>query len=147
MNLKVRPLLLSDYYRGYINLMKQLSIINDHVNFKDFKNKWFEISNNKFHKIYVIEFNNKIVASGTLIVEPKFIRNCNYAGHLEDIVVDETTRGQGFARLIINKLLDISKELNCYRVTLNCHESKFGLYSKFGFKLKSNCMRIDINEN
>ena len=132
MNLKVRQLLLSDYYLGYINLMKQLSVINNYIKFKDFKNKWFEISNNKFHKIYVIELNNKIVASGTLIVEPKFIRNCNYAGHIEDIVVDENMRGKGLARLIINKLIEISKDLNCYRVTLNCHESKFGLYSKFG---------------
>lgn len=146
MNLKVRQLLLSDYYLGYINLMKQLSVINNYLKFKDYKNKWFEISNNKFHKIYVIELNNKIVASGTLIVEPKFIRNCNYAGHIEDIVVDENIRGKGLARLIINKLIEISKDLNCYRVTLNCHESKFGLYSKFGFKQKSNCMRIDISE-
>ena len=110
------------------------------------KKKWFEISNNKFHQIYVIEYNNKIVASGTLIIEPKFIRNCNYAGHIEDIVVDESMRGNGLARLIINKLINISKQFKCYRVTLNCHETKFGLYSKFGFKNKSNCMRIDINE-
>ena len=31
MNLKVRPLLLSDYYRGYFDLMKQLSIIDDTI--------------------------------------------------------------------------------------------------------------------
>lgn len=146
MNLKVRPLLLSDFYRGYMSLLKQLSIIDDTISYQNFKNKWFEISNNKFHKIYVIEFNNKIVASGTLIIEPKFIRNCNYAGHIEDIVVDEKNRGHGLARLIIDKLIEVSKELNCYRVTLNCHESKFGLYSKFGFQQKSNCMRIDIKE-
>lgn len=146
MNYKIRPLILSDFYRGYLSLLKQLSIVNDNISYIDFKNKWFEIANNKFHKIYVIEFQNMIVASGTLIIEPKFIRNCKFASHIEDIVVEKKMRGNGLSKKIINKLIEISKEFNCYRITLNCHQDKFGLYEKFGFKKRSNCMRIDIND-
>lgn len=141
----IRKLLLSDYYYGYIDLLKQLAVVNDNIDYKLFKNKWSEISNNKFHHIYVLEINKKIVASGTLIIEPKLIGNSNYAAHIEDIVVDEKYRNQGLARKIIDKIIQKSKELNCYRITLNCQESKFGLYEKFGFKQNSYCMKIYLS--
>ena len=140
----IRKLILSDYYYGYLHLLKQLSIINDNLLYNNFKKKWFEIANNKFHHILVIELDKKIVASGTLIIEPKFIRNSQYAGHIDDIVVSNDYRGNGLARQIITNLLEIAKQYNCYRIILTCHESKFGLYSKFGFEKKSNSMRIDF---
>ena len=56
-----RPLLLSDYYNGYLDLLSQLSIIHN-MEYNNFKNKWFEISNNKFHKVIILQINNKIVA-------------------------------------------------------------------------------------
>ncbi len=36
----------------------------------------------------------RIVAAGTLLLERKFIRGCGTAGHIEDVVVDSTCRGQ-----------------------------------------------------
>ena len=39
MNLKARPLLLSDYYRGYLSILKQLSIIDDLLDYTTFKKK------------------------------------------------------------------------------------------------------------
>jgi glucosamine-phosphate N-acetyltransferase len=37
----------------------------------------------------------RIVASGTLVVEYKFLRGCSHAGHIEDVVVDSEQRGTG----------------------------------------------------
>jgi len=141
----LRPLLLSDYYLGYLNLLKQLSKVKQNISFNDFKSKWFEISNNKNHKIYVFRKDNKIVGSGTILFESKFIRNFEYAAHIEDIVVLEEYRGKGIASLIINKLKEEAFNKKCYRVTLNCQLNKKEFYEKFNFELKSNCMRIDIS--
>ena len=55
----IRKLILSDYYYGYLHLLKQLSIINDNLLYNNFKKKWFEIANNKFHHILVIELDKK----------------------------------------------------------------------------------------
>jgi len=144
MSLKIRPLLLSDYYKGYIQLLQQLSSMKD-IEYITFKKKWFEIANNPFHKILILQIDNDIIASGTLIMEPKFIRNSNYAGHIEDIVVNNKFRGKGYGTKIVNSLLDIAKKYKCYRVTLNCQTDKFDFYKKMGFVCKSNALRIDFN--
>ncbi|KAK9153674.1 hypothetical protein Sjap_001154 [Stephania japonica] len=37
----------------------------------------------------------RIVATGGVFVERKFLRGCGKAGHIEDVVVDERMRGGG----------------------------------------------------
>jgi len=41
----------------------------------------------------------KIMGAGTLLVEPKFIRECGSTGHIEDIVVHEAARGLGLGKM------------------------------------------------
>jgi uncharacterized protein involved in cysteine biosynthesis len=49
--------------------------------------------------------NYEIVASGTIIIEPKIIREGKNVGHIEDIVVAEHMRGKG----VSHKILEILK--------------------------------------
>jgi glucosamine-phosphate N-acetyltransferase len=55
-----------------------------------------EEKNSSSYQIFVVEETGKkkIVATATLILEKKFIRGCGLAGHVEDVVVDESVRGQ-----------------------------------------------------
>lgn len=77
-----------------------------------------------------------IIGSGTIIYEPKLIRNGKYVGHIEDIVVDKTYRSMGIARKIINQLLSFAKEKNCYKVILNATVEISIFYEKIGFEKK-----------
>lgn len=43
--------------------------------------------------IVVIEEDSRIVASATLLVEYKFLRECGLVGHIEDVVVHDSQRG------------------------------------------------------
>ncbi len=54
-----------------------------------------------FVKIRVVtrKDDGKIIGAGTLLVEPKFIRECGFTGHIEDIVVHEEARGMGLGKL------------------------------------------------
>lgn len=58
-------------------------------------------------------------------------------GHIEDIVVDTTQRGQNLGKRIVEKLRDIGGKSGCYKVILDCNENLVGFYEKCGFTKKA----------
>ena len=77
--------------------------------------------------------NIEIVASGTIIIEPKIIRNGKNVGHIEDIVVSKHMRGKGVSQQILYILKTIARENNCYKVILDCDNAVKNVYIKNGF--------------
>jgi glucosamine-phosphate N-acetyltransferase len=86
--------------------------------------------------------NFTIIGSGTVIIEPKIIRNAGFVAHIEDIVVHSNYRGKGIAKNIISLLQDYSKLMNCYKIILNCKDEYIPLYEKNGFIKKGNEMSL-----
>ena len=86
-------------------------------------------------KIYVIRniSANKIVATGSVFLEKKFIHNLGSVAHIEDVVVLENYRGKGFGKSIINKLVEYAKLNKCYKVILNCSDGNIKFYEKSEF--------------
>lgn len=80
--------------------------------------------------------NFEIIASGTIIIEPKIIRGGKNVGHIEDIVVADHMRGQGIAQKILEMLKKIAKDNNCYKVILDCDNDVKHVYMKNGFEVK-----------
>jgi glucosamine-phosphate N-acetyltransferase len=80
--------------------------------------------------------NFDIIASGTIIIEPKIIREGKNVGHIEDIVVAPNMRGQGLSQKILEVLKDIARENNCYKVILDCSNEIKKVYIKNGFDIK-----------
>jgi glucosamine-phosphate N-acetyltransferase len=80
--------------------------------------------------------NFDIIASGTIIIEPKFIRGGKNVGHIEDIVVKSTYRGRHLSKDILNVLKNIARENNCYKVILDCNEEVQRVYITSGFEQK-----------
>ena len=77
---------------------------------------------------------NKIVASGTIFVEQKLIRNYGKVGHIEDIVVDESMPWIWFGQeIMIEYLSDIGKDLECYKCILDCDDKNTGFYERCGY--------------
>ena len=128
----LRKLEINDYYLGLNDLLSQLTNSNK-ISFDTFVKQYLKLGNN--YNIYVIEESNKIVAYGCLYIDYKFYRNCANVGHIEDIIVDNEYRGNGYSKLIINKLIEISKENNCYKLVLMCDSSYIDFYKKFGFDI------------
>lgn len=52
---------------------------------------------------------------------------------IEDVVVDQSTRGTGLGKAMILELLAISRERGAVHATLNCDEANEGFYAKCGF--------------
>lgn len=80
--------------------------------------------------------NIEVIASGTIIIEPKIIREGKNVGHIEDIVVAEEMRGKGISQKILDILKLFARENNCYKVILDCDYELKNVYIKNGFNVK-----------
>ena len=77
-----------------------------------------------------------IVGSGTIIYEPKIIREGSYTGHIEDIITHENYRNNGISKIIIENLTQYGKEKGCYKIILDCTIELENFYIKSGFEKK-----------
>ena len=67
MNFNIRELDFDDYYKNYFDLLSQLTISNK-IEFEIWEKQLKEINNNPYHTIFVIEHENKIIGSITLLI-------------------------------------------------------------------------------
>jgi glucosamine-phosphate N-acetyltransferase len=83
------------------------------------------------------ETNNlDIIATGTLFLEPKIIREGKNVGHIEDIVVKSNYRGKKISHKILDKLKEYAINNNCYKIILDCSNSIYQVYESNGFEIK-----------
>ena len=80
--------------------------------------------------IFICMIDDKIVGSGSLIVENKIIHKYGKVGHIEDVVISNKYRGFGFGKDLINYLLDFARNLHCYKVILDCNDENLNFYKK-----------------
>ena len=137
--MQFRNLQKNDFNLGYLDLLSQLTEVNkNNISFEKFSNFIDKLSEN--HKIIIIINNNKIIATGTLLIENKIIHSISKVGHIEDIVVDSNSKGLGIGKQIVNYLTNLAKENNCYKVILNCSDYNIGFYQKCGYQKKETQM-------
>lgn len=85
-------------------------------------------------EIWVIEEEGILIATATILFEPKLIFNrCTYA-HLEDVCVTKQLRGKGIGSVLIKCIVQRCKEKDCKKITLCCNESVSEFYIKNTFE-------------
>ena len=137
--MQFRNLQKNDFNLGYLDLLSQLTEVNkNNISSEKFSNFIDKLGEN--HKIIIIINNNKIIATGTLLIENKIIHSISKVGHIEDIVVDSNSKGLGIGKQIVNYLTNLAKENNCYKVILNCNDHNIGFYQKCGYQKKETQM-------
>ena len=133
-----RKLELKDYI-NFIELINDFRITNFTLNqFANF------ISQEKNTIIYVLEDNNKLYASGTIIFEKKFIHNFSIYAHIEDIIVKKEYQGKGLGKILLGKLIKICKKEKVFKILLDCEKKLIPFYEKCGFIDKGHQMVIYI---
>ena len=135
--LNFRRLEKGDYDKNYLELLKQLTIVGD------ISQEKYEIAFDKMGaEVWVLEFEGKIIASVSLLLEQKIIHECGIVGHLEDVVVDRDYRKYGLGKFIIERIIKIARERGCYKLIGDCKSELLGFYEKNGFESK--CVQISI---
>jgi len=76
----------------------------------------------------------RVVGTGALVVERKFIHNLGLVGHIEDIAVAKDQQGKKLGLRIIEALDAIAAAVGCYKTILDCSEANEGFYVKCGYK-------------
>ncbi|OVA09988.1 GNAT domain [Macleaya cordata] len=135
---QIRSLQISDKAKGFIELLQQLSVCHS-VSDEEFEARFQDLSSNgENHLICVIEDDRtqKIIATGCLFVEKKFLRNCGKVGHIEDVIVDSNARGMKLGQKIVEFLKERARSMGCYKVILDCDVKNKGFYEKCGFEQK-----------
>lgn len=129
----LRPLELSDYRKGYIDCLSNLTEVGNMTE-QTFAETFEDMQRAGGYFIVVIEDLScqQIVASGTLVVEQKFIHSCGRVGHIEDIVVAKGQQGKRFGFTIIKQLLEIGHATGCYKSILDCSQANVPFYEKCG---------------
>lgn len=80
---------------------------------------------------------SSVIGTGTIIYEPKFIRNSGKVAHIEDVVICKTKRGSGLGKEFIQFLIYKADENYCYKVILDCDKNISGFYEKCGLSEKN----------
>lgn len=168
----VRPLQKSDYQKGFLDVLKVLTKVGD-ISEAAWNERydWMKAREGDYFILVVLnggdgvslseptasdsEAHRRIVGTGALVVERKFIHNLGLVGHIEDIAVTKDQQGKKLGLRIIQALDHVASEVGCYKVgiqfsgctllgllllthvtqsILDCSEANEGFYVKCGFK-------------
>ena len=141
-----------EYYNKFFSILQQLT------DAPKIPYRMFVIYVNSLplnHHVYVykvLKSNNntveyEILGTMTLIIEQKLIHGGAKCGHIEDLVVDEKSRGQNIAHELLQFAKDRCRCSGCYKVILDCDEKLAGFYKKNGFSFGDQMMRYNIMGN
>ncbi|KAI9863118.1 MAG: Glucosamine-phosphate N-acetyltransferase-like protein [Trichoglossum hirsutum] len=131
----IRPLHVSDYELGFLDVLRVLTHVGD-ITAAAFGERfeWMRRRGDEYFVIVVVDGDGRVVGTGCLVVERKFIHNLGLVGHIEDIAVSPSQQGKKLGLRIIQALDSIAEEVGCYKSILDCSEANEGFYVKCGFK-------------
>ena len=129
----------SDYHKNYLQLLSQLTQVGN-INPVDFSKILGKIQS----QIWVFEDcnANKIVASASILLEQKIIHGGGIVAHLEDVVVDQSYRGNQLGQKLITNVVEKARESGAYKIIADCKPELISFYSKNGFEKKGEQIAI-----
>jgi len=133
----LRALRRDDFASGFLDCLRVLTTVGD-VTDEGFGDQFDQMQKQGGYYIVVIEDPSreeaKVVATGALIVERKFIHSLGAVGHIEDIAVARDQQGKKLGLRLIQALDFVAEKVGCYKSILDCSEANEGFYIKCGFR-------------
>jgi N-acetylglutamate synthase-like GNAT family acetyltransferase len=100
-------------------------------------NIWNKIKQYPYYKLLVVEDNNRIIGTCSLII----IDNLGHKGAklavVESVIVERKFRGRGVGHIMMNHVMEMAKKEKCYKIMLSSNKKRIlahRFYQKLGFK-------------
>jgi len=122
---QIRPLASTDYDRGHLSVLGILSE-TPNVGADAWTSQFHDLRDTPatyYILVVVSRDTDRIVASGGVFIERKFLRGLGRVGHIEDIAVSREMQGKKLGLRIIQALTHISEGVGCYKTILNCNDT------------------------
>lgn len=120
----IRPLRESDYSAGFLDVLRVLTVVGEVTRAAWTERYGFMRARNDTYYVLVIcddsgagaDGEGRIVGTGAVVVERKFIHNLGLVGHIEDIAVARDQQGKKLGLRIIQALDELAARVGCYKV-------------------------------
>ena len=133
-NYQIRELEASDFEKGFVDCLQELTVVGEISN-EQFISRFNKRKSMGIITAVAVEDNTgKILGTGSLFYEPKFIRSCSFKGFIEDICVAKYAQRRGVGKKIVEYLRERALSDGCYKVILTCSEQNQNFYEKIGFQ-------------
>jgi len=93
-------------------------------NCRDYYALWRQIDSEPLHHILVAERAGLVTGTATVIIIPNLGHGGRPWSALENVVVAESLRGLGIGRALITEAVNLSREHNCYKMSLTSNLSR-----------------------
>jgi glucosamine-phosphate N-acetyltransferase len=130
---QIRPLSSTDYDRGHLSVLSVLTETPD-VGADAWASQFRALRDTPatyYIVVVVSRDTDRIVASGGIFIERKFLRGLGRVGHIEDIAVSREMQGKKLGLRIIEALTHISEGVGCYKTILNCSNKNIRTFILF----------------
>lgn len=92
-------------------------------------------------KIFVMEFNNKIIGMASIDILNDIFKNIKY-GYVNNVCVSKECQGKGFGKELMSKIDEYAKEMNLEYIILTSNKKRIAahkLYKKCGYEIVDTC--------
>jgi glucosamine-phosphate N-acetyltransferase len=137
----IRKLKINDYFRGYMDLINIFTKTKQNKTLPEFIENFDRIKSD----IFVIEKDDKIIASISVLIDYKFHNNFKSVGCIGELVVDSKYQIHGYGSSLIAHAIEFCTKNNCYKIVLNCNDDTRPFYIKNGFCQKGIEMSMYLN--
>ncbi len=144
-NYKIRALEAKDLKNGFKETLynlcdEEIENLNAIQHFEEIKEK-----EDVF--VYVAVDDSKVVGTGSLILDRKFINNCGLVGRIEDLSTRKGYENEGVSKSIMSELINLAHSKGCYKITANCSKNLKFFFEDLGFTENGSEMKMLISKS
>ena len=145
MNFSIRALESKDLKNGFKETLYNLC--DEEIEHLNAIEHYESIKEKNDHFVYVATDDSKVVGTGCLVLDRKFINNCGLVGRIEDLSTRKGYENKGVAKSIMSKLVEIAHTKGCYKVTAGCSKSLKFFFEDLGFSENGGEMKLLVSKS
>jgi len=111
---------------------------------------WQEMSKYPYYEVFVVEDNQRIIATCALIIIDNLGHNGAKLAVAESMIVRREYRGCGIGNKLMQFVMDKAKEENCYKLMLSSNKKRLKahkFYEQLGFQQHGISFMIEVGNN